>query len=116
MQQNQQLINLVFQLIRDSVGVQVAQLLLEHATWKTRHSYEDGSLIVVSEDGISLDGLASLSADRMDAVVNEFMRAIFNTLERLVGSRLTTQLINKVDGLFKEGGNFCLELQPELQH
>ena len=86
----------VFQSVSQAIGIHVLLIVLEHALWQTKYKYEEADLIKFSEYGISLDGLDNLEPDKAQSVTYEFIMAVINTLERLVGMKLANQLTEQL--------------------
>ena len=89
------LLSEVFDSVSNAVGVHVLVIVLEHARWTTKHTYEEADLIQFSEDRVSLDALSAVDRARAEAIARDFMMAVVATLGRLVGKQLAVQLTNQ---------------------
>lgn len=85
-----------FHTVGQAIGIHVMLLVVEHALWKTKHKYQEASLINFSEDGIVLQGLSELEPERARAIAQEFILSIIATLGRLVGQQLAHQLTEQL--------------------
>lgn len=82
----------MFHSVEQVVGTDVMHLVAEHAAWKTKERYEDAARISFSEDGGFGDGLAELTPERAQIIIDEFVGVLTATLGRLVGEHLAMQL------------------------
>ncbi|MHB1126347.1 MAG: hypothetical protein ACYC2T_05235 [Bacillota bacterium] len=86
------MLNETFDSVSRAIGVHVLLLVTEHALWKTKHKYEEASLIVFSEEGINIENLNELDSEKAQQIARELVMAIISTLGRLVGMQLAHQL------------------------
>lgn len=89
-------VNKLFSIVGQAVGIHVSMLVIEHSIWLTRQKYEEASLIVFSEEGISLENLGSIEPVLASTVAYEFITAIRATLGRLIGKQLARQLTEQL--------------------
>jgi len=68
----------IFDSLVKAVGIHVMLLVIEKAFWKTKHMYEEASLISFSEDGINLDRLEELEQEKAALVAHDFVMAIID--------------------------------------
>lgn len=87
----------MFQSVGRSVGVHVLLLIVERALWVVQHEYEEAALITYSEEGVSLNGLASLDQDRADQIAHHLVVNIVDTLGRLVGKQLAERMLEALN-------------------
>ena len=90
------MVNDVFDSVKQAVGVHVMLLVIERALWQTKYKYEEAALITFSEDGIVLDDLASLDPERARLVAYSFITSVISILSNLVGKQLAHQLTNQL--------------------
>lgn len=78
------------------IGIHVLLLVVEHAYWKTGQKYNETKMILFSEAGISLEPLEKLEPERAGLIAHDFFMVIVETLGRLVGSQMVSQLMNEL--------------------
>lgn len=90
------MINEMHETVGPNIGIHVLLLVVEHAYWKTGQKYGETKMILFSEAGISLEPLEELAPERAGLIAHDFFMAIVETLGRLVGSQMASQLMNQL--------------------
>lgn len=90
------LIQDIFQSVEHAVGIHVTMLVVERALWKTKGKFEEAEYIAFSEEGICLDELISTAPERAGLVIQEFISCFVDTLGRLMGQQLASQLTGQL--------------------